>query len=137
MWPGPDACNMINGRPARKRVQGLDMGIELTVTVGSCHSSTWWGKYTPSPAARFQSATALMPPSTWTLEWPAWMRVLSFMAGSSLQPPEVVRSRTATGAPHEGQLSPPPGESRRQYGQVYVVAVIAQSVVFGWYIDCM
>ncbi len=108
--PGPAASIMNIGSPARCRVHGFDSGIWVSVTDGSCHKITWCGKNRPSPAARLQSATEQMPPSIWTFDCPAWMRVMSAIGGCSVQPPDVVRRRTSTGAPQSGQLLVAPAD---------------------------
>jgi hypothetical protein len=43
---------------------------------------------------------------------------MSAMGGSWVQPPDVTRRVTSTGAPQLGQLRPVPSEGSRQYGQV-------------------
>ena len=42
--PGPEACIMTSGNPARCLVQGLAMAMASTWTAGSCQSSTSWVK---------------------------------------------------------------------------------------------
>src|SRR5580704_6520260 len=124
-WPGPCAFIMMRGIPASIRFQPPAICRVSRCRSSLACSSTWCEKYTQSSASSFISATGTNAPLIWAVDRLNFSRAMSLIAGCSAQPESETRSRTSTGAPHEGQVGfPSDGLTIRQKGQVYVAVPV-------------
>jgi len=64
-----------------------------------------------------KSATGTYLPSTWTRDWPNWMRAMSLIGGCWTQPDRVTDRLMSSAAPQLGQDGPAGGWAIRQYWQ--------------------
>src|SRR5262249_34203383 len=69
----------------------------------SFQRSTWCSKKTESPPPRLISATGTTSPSTWQVDLPNWISVMSLIRGASRHPESLTRSLMSRGAPQERQ----------------------------------